>query len=387
MVLGRTILTNGLLLRDLIELSDERGIPAALVCLDQLKAFDRVSWDFLFKTLLHFGLHPTFIKWVKIMYTDISSSVKVNGFTTEVFNLRRGVRQGCPLSPLLYILCAEVFALSIRADKEIKGIQINDKVHHKIRQYADDTALTVVGDDSIDSLFPHCHLLREHFISIRRFTANGAAALINDTELPITFVVIKSAPPELPDAAIIASLKCFGDVLSFRRAKHYDTDIENGNLTARMRLRTAIPSYIRIASESLYVYYNGQSHTCRRCNRSGHEARNCNNYACFNCDQLGHYATACTDALRCSICKSTGHKAHHCPFALIDALDKEVSITTSLVRTLEAIPFSLESESDNEDHGNLDNAATLERYLINTESTSHTTSPSSTASTVRSSVA
>ena len=59
---GRTILTNGLLLRDLIELSDERGIPAALVCLDQLKAFDRVSWDFLFKTLLHFGFHPTFIK-------------------------------------------------------------------------------------------------------------------------------------------------------------------------------------------------------------------------------------------------------------------------------------------------------------------------------------
>ena len=51
---------------------------------------------------------------------------------------------------------------------------------------------------------------------------------------------------------------------------------------------------------------------------------NCNNYACFNCDQLGHYATACTDALRCSICKSTGHKAHHCPFALIDALDESL---------------------------------------------------------------
>ena len=92
------------------------------------------------------------------MYTDISSSVKVNGFTTEVFNLRRGVRQGCPLSPLLYILCAEVFALSIRADKEIKGIQINHEVQHKISQYADDTTLTVVGDDSIDSLFPRCHL-------------------------------------------------------------------------------------------------------------------------------------------------------------------------------------------------------------------------------------
>ena len=89
------------------------------------------------------------------MYMDISSSVKVNGFTTEVFNLRRGVRQGCPLSPLLYILCAEVFTLSIRADKEIKGIQINHEVQHKISQYADDTTLTVVGDDSIDRVFSH----------------------------------------------------------------------------------------------------------------------------------------------------------------------------------------------------------------------------------------
>ena len=91
---GRTILTNGLLLRDLIELSDERGIPAALVCLDQLKAFDRVSWDFLFKTLIHFGFHPIFMQWISIMYTDISSSVKVNGFTTESirFTARRPPR-------------------------------------------------------------------------------------------------------------------------------------------------------------------------------------------------------------------------------------------------------------------------------------------------------
>ena len=149
---NRTILTNGLLLRDIIDLSDERGIPAALVCLDQLKAFDRVSWDFLFKTLIHFDFHPTFIQWIRIMYTDISSSVKVNGFTTEVFNLHRGIRQGCPLSPLLYVLVAEVYALSIRTDNNIKGIRIN-KSEHKISQYADDTTLTVVGDDSINRVF------------------------------------------------------------------------------------------------------------------------------------------------------------------------------------------------------------------------------------------
>ena len=61
---GRTILTNGLLLRDLIELSDERGIPAALVCLDQLKAFDRVSWDFLFKNHVHRYLQFSQSEWL-----------------------------------------------------------------------------------------------------------------------------------------------------------------------------------------------------------------------------------------------------------------------------------------------------------------------------------
>ena len=103
----------------------------------------------------------------------------------------------------------------------------------------------------------------------------------------------------------------------------------------------------------LCVYYTGQSRTYRRCNCPGHEARQCNNFACFNCDELGHVASACSDSLRCSICKSTGHKANHCPFALIDALNEKQSITTSLVRALESVPPSIASSSSddqNADH-------------------------------------
>ena len=56
------------------------------------------------------GLGDSFIRWVKILYTVARSSVLVNGFTTRPFKPSRGVRQGCPLSPLLYVLSMEVLA-------------------------------------------------------------------------------------------------------------------------------------------------------------------------------------------------------------------------------------------------------------------------------------
>ena len=70
---------------------------------------------------------PTFcfgsslIKWVNLFYRDIQSCVVNNGWSAGFFELTRGVRQGCPLSP--YIVCAEVLAITIRKDNSVKGIQ------------------------------------------------------------------------------------------------------------------------------------------------------------------------------------------------------------------------------------------------------------------------
>jgi len=150
---NRSISTNGLLLRDLIQIADECNIPAALISLDQLKAFDRVNWDFLFKSMKAFNIDPVFVSWVKLLYTDISSCVKVNGHLMDSFELSRGVRQGCPLSPLLYTIVAETFATAICKNPEIHGIPISSSIHNKISQYADDTTLTVVGGWSVTQVF------------------------------------------------------------------------------------------------------------------------------------------------------------------------------------------------------------------------------------------
>ena len=76
---GRTINDNTRLLHDVITYANVNNIPLALISVDQLKAFDRVSHDFLFKTLQRFGFGQDFVQWIQVIYNSVSSSVKTNG--------------------------------------------------------------------------------------------------------------------------------------------------------------------------------------------------------------------------------------------------------------------------------------------------------------------
>ena len=84
--------------------------------------------------------------WIKTFYNNIQSAIFNNGWSSGFFNLERGVRQGCPLSPYVFILCVEILSSAIRRDKEIKGIKIL-KTECKITQYADDTTLFLDGSN------------------------------------------------------------------------------------------------------------------------------------------------------------------------------------------------------------------------------------------------
>jgi len=121
---GRMIHDNVHLIRNLVEYTNDKNMSAALISMDQSKAFDRVSHDYLFNVLSNFGFKSQFISLVKLLYTDIRSSILVNGFITEQFPVKRSVRQGCSLSPLLYVLCMEPFAHRIRMCPMIKGIPL-----------------------------------------------------------------------------------------------------------------------------------------------------------------------------------------------------------------------------------------------------------------------
>ena len=90
-----------------------------------------------------------------MIYTDITSLVINNGWLSSPFSLQRGVRKGCPLSPLLYCLVVETLGQAIQCDTSIQGIQIPGSKYKqcKVSQYADDTTLILANDYSITCAF------------------------------------------------------------------------------------------------------------------------------------------------------------------------------------------------------------------------------------------
>ena len=151
----RFIGENVALLRDVVHYANEADLPLAILSLDQEKAFDRVDWPFLQSTLRRMGFGPSFVKWVALFYTDIRSYILINGYTSRHFKPSRGVRQGCPLSPLLYVLTMEVLAVNIRAHPAIKGLMLPRAPAPLpvLSLYADDTSVISSSDAATAAVF------------------------------------------------------------------------------------------------------------------------------------------------------------------------------------------------------------------------------------------
>lgn len=146
---GRFIGDNIRTLLDIFEITKDEKDPGIIVLIDFLKAFDSISWQFLHKTLEVFNFGETFRKFIKVLYNKPLCCISNNGHHTEYFEISRGIRQGCPISALLFILCVEILALNIRQNNNINGITISDK-ELKLSQYADDTCLYLKNVASLE---------------------------------------------------------------------------------------------------------------------------------------------------------------------------------------------------------------------------------------------
>ena len=88
---------------------------------------------------------------MKTFYKNVSSCILNNGFFSESFWLERGVRQGDPLSPYLFVAAVEILAIAIRSDSNIRGVKVGDE-ETKILAYADDMTATLSDISSLERL-------------------------------------------------------------------------------------------------------------------------------------------------------------------------------------------------------------------------------------------
>ena len=97
-----------------------------IISIDAEKAFDKIQHPFMIKkkNLQKAGIEGSYFNIIKAIYDKLTANIILNGEKLKAFPLKSGTRQRCPLSLLLFNIVLEVLATAIRAEKEIKGIQI-----------------------------------------------------------------------------------------------------------------------------------------------------------------------------------------------------------------------------------------------------------------------
>ncbi|PPR02140.1 hypothetical protein CVT24_011391 [Panaeolus cyanescens] len=136
----------------LMHLCETKEINGAIVCLDQEKAYDRINHTYLWEVLHRFGVPQRFIDLVQSLYSQAHTRVIINGVQSNPYKVTRGVRQGDPLSCLLFNLAIEPLAESLR-NSNLKGIQIGDSQRLIASLFADDTTVYLSESDDVAELF------------------------------------------------------------------------------------------------------------------------------------------------------------------------------------------------------------------------------------------
>ena len=119
-----------------------------IISIDVEKAFDKIQYQFMIKTLNKMGKERINLNIIKAIYEKSTTNIILNGRKLKAFPLRSGTRQGCLLSSLFFNIVLEVLATAIRQEKEMKGIQIR-KEEVKLSLFADD--MIVYIENPIDS--------------------------------------------------------------------------------------------------------------------------------------------------------------------------------------------------------------------------------------------
>ena len=167
---------------------------SAVISLDAQQAFDQVEWRYMFAALDKFGFGPKFMNILKMLYASPQSSVLTNHERSPPFQLHRGTRQGCCLSPMLFALALEPLAIAIRANPQVCGIRCGT-TECTIGLYADDVILTL--SDLKVSLSPLLSLIRD-FGRLSGFTINWGKSVLMPLSNGLDSTFLSNLPLRVP---------------------------------------------------------------------------------------------------------------------------------------------------------------------------------------------
>ena len=119
---GNSILEAASLVRDAIAYSETSGSPLCVITLDFQHAFDRISHHYLFQILRRYGISEWFIEMLHVLYENATASFQINGTLAVPIPIQSAVRQGCPLSMILYVLCLHLFLRTL--EDSLPGIRL-----------------------------------------------------------------------------------------------------------------------------------------------------------------------------------------------------------------------------------------------------------------------
>ena len=148
-VRGRCVQATTLLIHLLIQFQKQQGNGGYVVSLDNAKAYDNINREFMWYILEKYGFSSENLDALKAFHNNNSAKIVVNGFFTQIFDVKFGIRQGCPLSGLLYVLVVEPLSEAIRNANSIKGFVLPNNSEIKLVQHVDDMTLFMKNEISI----------------------------------------------------------------------------------------------------------------------------------------------------------------------------------------------------------------------------------------------
>ncbi|XP_058726321.1 secreted RxLR effector protein 78-like [Vicia villosa] len=158
---GRSMMDGVLLVNEILDWAKKKKKGCLLLKVDFENAYDSISWNYLRWIMVRMGFGKRWLKWMESCIFNNHMSVLVNGSATKEFKVQRGLRQGDPISPFLFVLAMEgLTALTKKAVEvgEFKPFKYGANDFVDILQFADDTI--ILGEPSYDNLWSLKVLLR-----------------------------------------------------------------------------------------------------------------------------------------------------------------------------------------------------------------------------------